>query len=163
MAHKARRPGTDHTYIYGLSCPVTGEIRYVGKSDRPWERLKAHTSWVRRWKRHARIKRVIPAHRIPLPDPRTSPKGAWLWQLDRRGLEPRLAVLEQIPAADWCEAERRWTERLIRAGHRLTNGERRSFDAREREERVMEEAISAGRTLAASLGKSAQTLDALQD
>ena len=148
MASKTRRPGTDRTYIYALSCPITGEVRYVGKADRPWERLKAHASWVRRWKRHARIKRLFVDHEIPLSDPRTSPKGAWLWSLDRRGLEPRLAVLEEVEASNWREAERRWTERLVRAGHRLTNGERRSFDAREREEQAMEEAIRAGRRIA---------------
>ena len=40
----------------------------------------------------------------------------------------------------------------IEAGHRLTNnGERRSFDAREREERAMEEAIAKGREIVEAL------------
>jgi hypothetical protein len=151
MSLTKRRPGADFTYIYALSCPVASEIRYVGKSDRPYERLKEHTAWVRRWKRHARIKRLLPHHRIPLSDPRTSPKGAWLWSLDRRNLSPRLIILERVPSPRWRDAERFWTERLIAAGHRLTNGERRSLDAREREERAIREAISAGRSLAASL------------
>jgi hypothetical protein len=83
----------EQTYIYALQCPVTSEIRYVGKSDRPYERLKEHTAWVRRWKKHAKIKRLFHDHQIPVPDPRTSAKGAWLWSLDKRRLAPRLVRL----------------------------------------------------------------------
>jgi hypothetical protein len=54
----------DNTYTYALI------------SHRPYERLKRHTSWVRRCKRHARMKRLIPDYHIPVPDPRTSAKGA---------------------------------------------------------------------------------------
>lgn len=151
MTAKSRRPSSDLTYVYALYCTVTGEVRYVGRSDRPCERYKAHTSWVRRCKRHARIKRVFPNHRISLPDPRTSAEGAWLWSLDRRLLSPRLAVLQQVLADEWREAGRRWTERLIQAGRRLTVGERRSLDTREREERLLREAIVAGRKAVAWL------------
>ena len=155
MPAARRRPGQDATFIYALQCPVTSEVRYVGKSNRPYERLKAHNSWVRNWKCHAKIRRMLPNRHVPLPDPRTSAKGAWLWSLDRRGLESRCVISERVESSRWRESEQRWTERLIRAGHRLTNGERRSLDARAREERFMEEAISAVRRVAAPMGVGA--------
>jgi hypothetical protein len=58
-----------------------------------------------------------------------------------------LTILERVPSERKREAELYWTERLIAQGHRLTNGERRSVDARARERRAMEEAVALGRQL----------------
>ena len=31
-------------HVHGLCCPVASQIRYVSKSDEPYERLKEHTA-----------------------------------------------------------------------------------------------------------------------
>lgn len=62
---------------------------------------------------HARKKRLLPNNHIPVSDPRTSAKGAWLWQMGKRDLEPRLAILERLPSERTREAELYWTELLI--------------------------------------------------
>ena len=67
--------------------------------------------------------------------------------MGKRGLEPRWAIREQVPSERKREAKLYWTERLITAGHCLTNGERRCLDARQKEERAMEEAMALGREL----------------
>ncbi len=96
----------------------------------------------------------MPAHHIPLHDPRTSAKDTRLRILDQRSLEPRLAVLDQVPLPSWRESEQRWAERSIRVGHRLTDGERRSFGAREREEESMRNALGISRCISVVVGIS---------
>lgn len=34
-------------FIYSLHCPITGDLRYVGKTDDPYQRLKSHISKAR--------------------------------------------------------------------------------------------------------------------
>jgi len=71
-------------YIYGLRCPLRGEIRYVGKSDDPKRRLRAH---------------------LGLRNPR-HPKDCWIKGLVAKGLEPELVILREVADGDdWTKAE----------------------------------------------------------
>lgn len=144
---------TSTTYIYGLYCPASKKVRYVGKADKPIQRARQHLAQVARFKRRVYFRKLFPAHPSIPPLPRT-PKMAWLLSLDRRGLKPQLVILEEVPLFSWRSRERYWTERLIRAGHGPTNGERASFDAQRAEERAMQDAISAGRRIAVAVGIS---------
>jgi hypothetical protein len=56
---------------------------------------------------------LLPNSHILVSDPRTCAKGAWLWQMGKRGLEPLLAILERLPSERKREAELYWSELLI--------------------------------------------------
>lgn len=90
------------TYIYALVDPLTGQIRYVGKSDNPIKRLSYHMSHCRHTNSH---------------------KHKWLMSLKRRCLEPRLIILEQTSQEIWQNAEQRWIKHFTECGGRLTNGD----------------------------------------
>lgn len=93
------------TYIYGLKCPVTGYIRYVGKADKPMKRLREHLF-------QARHSSVQPS----------SEKVTWLRELLSQNLKPSVVLLETVPpAADWSDSEQHWIARLIADGDPLTN------------------------------------------
>lgn len=84
--------------IYGLTCPETGALRYVGKARDPNARFKGHM-------RETRL---------------TTPVYAWIAKLRRQGLAPVLAILEEAPD-DWREAERRLIAEARARGDRLLN------------------------------------------
>lgn len=87
-------------YIYALIDPRDGEVRYIGKSCRPRERLMNHCN------EHSRTWRVH-----------------WIQQLVSLGLRPTLAILETLPCdADWQTTERRWIAMGKERGWKLTNG-----------------------------------------
>ena len=86
-------------YIYGLCDPETDEIRYIGKSIRPVERLQNH------------MNERSNCHR-----------SHWLQSLKSRGLMPTMVILEELIGEwPWQEAERYWIARGRRIGWRLTN------------------------------------------
>lgn len=86
-------------YIYALVDPETGEIRYIGKSIRPAERLQNH------------MNERSSCHR-----------SHWLQSLKARGLVADLIILERIDGAwPWQHSERRWIAYGRRNGWRLTN------------------------------------------
>lgn len=87
------------TFIYGLTDPRTGDLRWVGKSDDPQRRLRGHIG--------SRY--------------RDTPRGAWvrdLWALD---LVPVLVLFEEVAMADWPVAECEWIERKRAEGCPLLN------------------------------------------
>lgn len=73
-------------YIYALIDPTNQNLRYIGKTVNPHNRLKQHLS-----------------------DKDDSPhKVNWINKLQRQGLQPVLKVLEVCTDADWPERERFW-------------------------------------------------------
>lgn len=90
-------PGT--VYIYGLVDPETDEIRYIGKSIRPLQRLQNH------------MNEKSNCHR-----------SHWLQSLKRRGMEPTLILFEMISGAwPWQHSERHWIAKGRALGWPLTN------------------------------------------
>lgn len=86
-------------YIYGLVDPETNQIRYIGKSIRPFERLTNH------------MNEKSNCHR-----------SHWLQSLKRKGLKPTLVIFEEIIGEwPWQEAEIYWISRGRKLGWPLTN------------------------------------------
>lgn len=93
------RAGERPIFIYALTDPETGAIRYIGKSIRPYQRLTNHCN------EQARCHRTN-----------------WIRSLRSRGLRPALVILETLPpGADWQSAERRWIAHGREQGWPLTN------------------------------------------
>lgn len=88
------------TYIYSLNCPLTGEVKYIGKSDNPQKRLNQHIS-------ESKSKR--------------SRKDKWINSLLSRNLTPILEILEQIPQNKWKSTERKWIRNMKQSGVHLLN------------------------------------------
>ncbi len=86
-------------FIYGLVDPVTRDIRYIGKSIRPKERLQNH------------MNEVSTCHR-----------SHWLQSLKKRSLKPELVILEELTKSDrWQDCERKWIKYGNDSGWPLTN------------------------------------------
>ena len=88
-------------FIYTLSDPRTGQVRYVGKALNLKARLRQHIR--------------------QRTDQRMTPRSAWLISLSRAGLEPVMAVLEECSEDAWADRERHHIAALRAAGANLTN------------------------------------------
>lgn len=78
-------------YIYGLACPKTGVVKYVGKTKNVKRRREEHS--------HARS-----PHRRPV----NNRLQAWLDELRSASLAPQFVILETCDEIDWNEKERKW-------------------------------------------------------
>lgn len=89
--------------IYGIVCPMSGEIRYIGKTNQSLEkRLIAHLTGARRGGE--------------------SHKNRWIRKCLDAGLRPSMWLLETIPEGEsWQSRERKWIRRANELGFMLTN------------------------------------------
>ncbi len=91
------------TYIYALKDPITKEIRYIGRSKYPKQRLYEHHH----------IKRLMgPTHR-----------NRWILSLLNQGLRAELSILEECNEKNWSEREKYWIANTPNLTNTLLGGE----------------------------------------
>ncbi len=109
LGYVGRRPGSrdsdscdsDFTFIYALKDPVSGAIRYIGKTDDLELRLRFHISDSKRQNNH---------------------KAHWIMALLAKGLQPILEIIDQVPMAEWQAAEAAYIQFFKEEGCNLANG-----------------------------------------
>lgn len=87
------------TFIYSLEDPITGQIRYVGKSNN--------------------IKKRLVQHRF---DNHKSYKTNWIKSLKDNNLEPILNIIDEVPKEEWSFWEKHYISLYKSWGFKLTNG-----------------------------------------
>lgn len=86
-------------FIYALSCPITGQVRYIGKSVSPIRRFRAH-----------------------LKAPENCRRTNWIRSLSAKGLEPILEILAQVPDYECQQWEIDYIAAFRSLGFDLVNG-----------------------------------------
>lgn len=86
------------TFIYTLSCPVTNEIRYVGKANNPTSRFYNH-----------------------LIESTKTYKNNWIKSLKKKGLKPILEILEEVLIEEWTFWEEHYISLFKSWNFKLTN------------------------------------------
>lgn len=89
--------------IYGIVCPIAGEIRYIGKTEQSLHRrLSNHFSECRK-------------HQF-------SHKHRWIAKCLSLGLRPTMWLLEEVgDGQEWQAREKAWIRKANELGFRLTN------------------------------------------
>lgn len=90
---------TSDVLIYGLIDPVSGQVRYVGKTKHLNRRVSLHLADVER---------------------ETTHKANWLRRLKRQGVRPEVVILEFTDEGSWQAVERKWIAHF-KPGGLLTN------------------------------------------
>lgn len=87
------------TYIYALIDPDTQEVRYIGKSNNPENRLINHISML----------------------DKNEYKAEWIISLKERSKEPIVMILEEVQVSSWKASEKKWIKYYRNLGSNLTN------------------------------------------
>lgn len=88
--------------IYTLSHPITGEVRYVGKTKNPSNRRSGHVCGAKRGLKYA--------------------SAAWIRTLLAAGLAPDFKIVEEVPPGQpWQNREKAWIAEYKMQGARLLN------------------------------------------
>ena len=87
------------TYIYTISDPETGYIRYVGKSNNIKDRFRKHLEYRDNGKRKTYL-------------------YSWMRSLKE---DPIIEIIEECDISDWEFYERYWISQLLTWGFKLTN------------------------------------------
>jgi len=85
------------TFIYTLSCPISGEIKYIGKANNPKSRLNEH--------KRMRDKNIS--------------KNNWIKNLLDNGLSPILNILEEVTMFEWKDKEKNYIRKFRERGNLL--------------------------------------------
>jgi group I intron endonuclease len=88
------------TFVYTLSCPLSGHVRYIGKSNNVAKRLKQH---IRRCKVEV------------------SKKNSWLRGLLNKNLLPVIEILDEVPINEWIFWEQHYISLFKSWGFDLLN------------------------------------------
>ena len=88
------------TFIYSLTCPISGEIKYIGKADDIKRRLRQHTYQSKY---------------------SNSEKNIWITELLSEGLNPIIDVLDEVSYSDWGYWEDYWISQSKIWGFELLN------------------------------------------
>ena len=88
-------------YIYGLSDPISKQLRYIGKSVNPIVRLRKHLS------------------ERNLHD---SYKDRWIRHLVKLDLKPELTIIDEVEGDNWVYWEKFYIAYFKFLGCNLTNG-----------------------------------------
>lgn len=92
---------SETTFIYALCEPGTRTVRYIGKSDDPKRRFRAHLRQSIMAKTHL---------------------GNWLRLLAESGTKPDMVVLREVLDDQWEVAEERYIRIALGCGMKLVNG-----------------------------------------
>jgi predicted GIY-YIG superfamily endonuclease len=87
------------TFIYTLSCPISGDVRYVGKSNDPKGRFSEH----RRMRGNNHL------------------KNNWIKELLDQNLRPVLTTIDEILISEWKEKEKFYISKFTDLGCDLLN------------------------------------------